>query len=132
VHHLGHEDFVELRIVVPEHVQVNGNAGTRKDILEDVVHVVPSNKEQVKILTGIIGVRLLERKLLEVRQVERLERLRRITNRVARAFLCLGHRSASLLLYRGLGLVLARVKMPFLLPNWPCYLGSYSTITITF
>src|SRR5260370_29352094 len=67
-----HEDIVEFVVVKSKHVHVQGDTCTGKDVLQDVVNVVTSHVEQVKVLACRVRVALLARVLLQFKRSEEL------------------------------------------------------------
>jgi hypothetical protein len=77
IHRLGHDDAVQLLVVVAEHVEVERHLHPRQDVLQDRMHVVAADEEQVELGAGRGRVDAFLGVLGEVRQLEGLQGRRR-------------------------------------------------------
>ena len=75
IQRLRHQDTVELVVVIPEHVEIQGDADSGENMLEDVVDVVTAHVEEMEISARGVRVRLFPGVLLQVEQVKRLQAL---------------------------------------------------------
>jgi hypothetical protein len=53
IHHLGHEDGIQLVVVVPVHIDVQRHADARQNIFQQIVYVVAAYIKEVEISAGV-------------------------------------------------------------------------------